>query len=74
MPGKCQFLDIKRRPEARNIPEVLIIRVDGSQIFLNTEDIKTTSFTWLIMIIKILNYLFWILRPQHLLIILELKC
>lgn len=40
MPGKCQFLDIKRRREARIIPGVLIIRVDGSQIFLNTEDIK----------------------------------
>jgi sulfate permease, SulP family len=40
MPGKDQFLDIKRRPEAEIIPEVLIVRVDGSQIFLNTEDIK----------------------------------
>jgi sulfate permease, SulP family len=40
MPGKDQFLDIKRRPEAKIIPEVLIVRVDGSQIFLNTEDIK----------------------------------
>ena len=40
MPGKEQFLDIKRRPEAQLIPGVLIIRVDGSQIFLNTEDIK----------------------------------
>jgi sulfate permease, SulP family len=42
MPGKDQFLDIKRRPEAQIIPGVLIIRVDGSQIFLNTEDIKNT--------------------------------
>ena len=40
MPGKDQFLDIKRRPEAHIIPQILIIRVDGSQIFLNTEDIK----------------------------------
>jgi sulfate permease, SulP family len=40
MPGKEQFLDIKRRPEAHLIPGILIIRVDGSQIFLNTEDIK----------------------------------
>ncbi|MBI4814086.1 MAG: SulP family inorganic anion transporter [Methanobacterium sp.] len=40
MPGKDQFLDIKRRPEAEIIPEILIVRVDGSQIFLNTEDIK----------------------------------
>lgn len=40
MPGKDQFLDIRRRPEAEMIPEVLIVRVDGSQIFLNTEDIK----------------------------------
>jgi high affinity sulfate transporter 1 len=40
MPGKHQFLDIKRRMEAQKIPKVLIIRVDGSQIFLNTEDVK----------------------------------
>lgn len=40
MPGKDQFLDIKRRPEAQIIPGILIVRVDGSQIFLNTEDIK----------------------------------
>lgn len=39
MPDKDQFLDIKRRPEAELIPGVLIVRVDGSQIFLNTEDI-----------------------------------
>ncbi len=40
MPGKDQFLDIKRRSEANIIPQILIVRVDGSQIFLNTEDIK----------------------------------
>ena len=44
MPGKDQFLDIKRRPEAKRIPEVLIVRVDGSQIFLNNEDIKNRIF------------------------------
>ena len=38
--GKDQFLDIKRRPDANILPGVLIIRVDGSQIFLNTEDIR----------------------------------
>jgi SulP family sulfate permease len=42
VPGTDQFLDIKRRPENQTIPHVLIVRVDGSQIFLNTEDIKNT--------------------------------
>jgi high affinity sulfate transporter 1 len=42
IPDKEQFLDIKRRPEGEIIPGILIVRVDGSQIFLNTEDIKNT--------------------------------
>ena len=37
-----QFLDIKRRPESEIISHTLIVRVDGSQIFLNTDSIKNT--------------------------------
>ena len=42
IPGTDQFLDIKRRPEAEIISHTLIVRVDGSQIFLNTDNIKNT--------------------------------
>jgi len=42
IPGTDQFLDIKRRPEGEIISHTLIVRVDGSQIFLDTESIKNT--------------------------------
>ena len=42
IPGTDQFLDIKRRPETQIISHTLIVRVDGSQIFLNTDNIKNT--------------------------------
>jgi len=42
VPGTDQFLDIKRRPESEIIDHTLIVRVDGSQIFLNTDSIKNT--------------------------------
>ncbi|MDP1552125.1 MAG: SulP family inorganic anion transporter [Methanobacteriaceae archaeon] len=40
IPGTEQFLDIKRHPEGEIISHTLIVRVDGSQIFLNTESVK----------------------------------
>lgn len=40
IPGTEQFLDIKRHPEGEIISHTLIVRVDGSQIFLNTERVK----------------------------------
>jgi MFS superfamily sulfate permease-like transporter len=42
IPGTIQYLDIKGRPEAEILTHTLIVRVDGSQIFLNTECIKNT--------------------------------
>lgn len=42
IPGTVQYLDIKRRPEAEIASHTLIVRVDGSQIFLNTESVKDT--------------------------------
>lgn len=42
IPGTIQYQDVKRRPEAEIASHTLIIRVDGSQIFLNTESIKNT--------------------------------
>lgn len=42
IPGTNQYLDIKRRPEGEVASHTLIVRVDGSQIFLNTESIKNT--------------------------------
>lgn len=42
IPGTNQYLDIKRRPEALIVSHTLIIRIDGSQIFLNTESVKNT--------------------------------
>jgi MFS superfamily sulfate permease-like transporter len=42
IPGTVQYLDIKRRPEAEIASHTLIVRVDGSQIFLNTESVKNT--------------------------------
>jgi MFS superfamily sulfate permease-like transporter len=40
VPGTDNYKDIKRHPENIKIPGVLIIRVDGSQIFLNADNIK----------------------------------
>ena len=42
IPDTNQYLDIKRRPEGIIAPHTLLLRVDGSQIFLNTECIKDT--------------------------------
>ncbi len=42
IPGTIQYLDIKRRPEAEIASHTLIVRVDGSQIFLNIEKVKDT--------------------------------
>ncbi|PKL66891.1 MAG: SulP family inorganic anion transporter [Methanobacteriales archaeon HGW-Methanobacteriales-1] len=42
IPGTEQFLDIKRHPESQIISHTLIVRVDGSQIFLNTDSVKNT--------------------------------
>jgi len=42
IPGTIQYLDIKRRPEAEILTHTLIVRIDGSHIFLNTESIKNT--------------------------------
>jgi len=42
IPGNTQYFDIKYRPECKMVPHTLIVRVDGSQIFLNTESIKNT--------------------------------
>jgi sulfate permease, SulP family len=42
IPGTDQFLDVKRRPEGEIISHTLIVRVGGSQIFLNTDTIKNT--------------------------------
>ncbi len=42
IPGTNQYLNIKRRPEGEIAPHTLLLRVDGSQIFLNTESIKDT--------------------------------
>jgi SulP family sulfate permease len=42
IPNTVQYLDIQRRPEAKVLTHTLIIRIDGSHIFLNTESIKNT--------------------------------
>ena len=42
IPGTNQYLDIKRRPEGVIASHTLIVRIDGSQIFLNTENVKNT--------------------------------
>ncbi|MBI5681370.1 MAG: SulP family inorganic anion transporter [Methanobacterium sp.] len=42
IPGTDQFLDIRRHPESEIISHTLIVRVDGSQIFLNTDSVKNT--------------------------------
>ncbi len=42
IPGTNRFLDIQSRPEGEIISHTLIVRIDGSQIFLNTENIKNT--------------------------------
>lgn len=40
VPGTDDYKDIKRHPENLKIYGVLIIRIDGSQIFLNADNIK----------------------------------
>lgn len=42
IPGSDQFLDVKRHPESEIMSHTLIVRVDGSQIFLNTDSVKNT--------------------------------
>ena len=42
IPGTDQFLDVKRHPESEIISHTLVVRVDGSQIFLNTDSVKNT--------------------------------
>jgi len=42
IPGTDQFLDVKRHPESEIISHTLIVRVDGAQIFLNTDNVKNT--------------------------------
>ncbi len=42
IPGTNQYLDVKRRPEAEVASHTLTVRIDGSQIFLNTDCIKNT--------------------------------
>jgi sulfate permease, SulP family len=42
IPGTDQFLDVKRHPESEIISHTLVVRVDGSQIFLNTDNVKNT--------------------------------
>ena len=42
IPGTIKYLDVKRHPESEIISHTLIVRIDGSQIFLNTESIKNT--------------------------------
>jgi MFS superfamily sulfate permease-like transporter len=37
-----KYLDIQRHPESEIIYHTLIVRIDGSQIFMNTESIKNT--------------------------------
>ena len=40
VPGTDNYKDIKSHPENIQIPAVLIIKLDGSQIFLNADNIK----------------------------------
>jgi len=40
VPGTDNYQDIKHHPENIQIPGVLIIRIDGSQIFLNADNTK----------------------------------
>ncbi len=40
VPGTDNYKDIKSHPESIQIPEVLIIKLDGSQIFLHADNIK----------------------------------
>jgi len=42
VPGTMKYLDIQRHPESEIVSHTLIVRIDGSQIFLNTESIKDT--------------------------------
>ncbi|MCK9151979.1 SulP family inorganic anion transporter [Methanobacterium alcaliphilum] len=42
IPGTNRFLDIQRHLEGEIFSHTLIVRIDGSQIFLNTENIKDT--------------------------------
>ncbi len=40
VPGTDNYKDIKNHPKSIKIPEVLIIKLDGSQIFLHADNIK----------------------------------
>ena len=40
VPGTDNYKDIKNHPKSIQIPEVLIIKLDGSQIFLHADNIK----------------------------------
>ena len=40
VPGTANYKDIKSHPKTIQIPEVLIIKLDGSQIFLHADNIK----------------------------------
>jgi len=42
IPGTDQFLDVKRHFGTEIISHTLIVRVDGSQIFMNTDSVKNT--------------------------------
>lgn len=42
IPGTDQFLDVKRHPESEIISHTMVVRVDGAQIFLNTDNVKNT--------------------------------
>jgi sulfate permease, SulP family len=41
VPGTDSYKDIKRHPENQRVPGILIIRIDGYQIFLNADNIKS---------------------------------
>lgn len=42
VPGTMKYLDVQRHPESKIVYHTLIVRIDGSQIFMNTESIKNT--------------------------------
>lgn len=47
VPGTDNYKDIKRHPENLKVQGVLIIRIDGSQIFLNADNIKNSILSLL---------------------------
>ena len=59
VPGTANYKDIKSHPKTIQIPEVLIIKLDGSQIFLHADNIKN----------KILNLLDHEYRDTKLLVL-----